>query len=119
MYSFEVANPITTMARRTAHHQSSALVDCDFIGVPEQNKISSVLMICGISYEQNLMYMLSIPQWLYGPPGKSKAEASSLLSVSCSFFSGGLLSYLSAPLISTYFTLIGTSLDYYFLTSTL
>ena len=34
IYAFEVASPITTMTRRTTHHQSSILLDCDFIKSP-------------------------------------------------------------------------------------
>ena len=46
-------------------------------------------------------------------------EPANLLLVSCFFFSGSFLSYFSTPLISTNFTLLRTSLKYYFLTSTL
>jgi len=61
---------------------------------------------------------MSIFQNSFRGPIKVWSQASNLLLESCSFFSGGLASYFSTPLISTYFTLLRTSLNYYFFTST-
>jgi hypothetical protein len=59
MNSFEVTSPTTTMTRRTTHHQSSTLLDCDFTErVPEQINNFSILMTCGIRTQCGRIYSL-------------------------------------------------------------
>jgi hypothetical protein len=50
MYSLEVTNPTTIMARRATHHQSSTLLDCDFNErVPKKVNTSGIHITCAIS----------------------------------------------------------------------
>ena len=50
MYSLEVTNPTTIMARRATHHQSSTLLDCDFNErIPKKINTSGIHITCAIS----------------------------------------------------------------------